>query len=157
MVAFKKRVDGLLTGAEVRRPRRQLNLSQEEAARVFGGGPVAFSKYEADDVAQSAAMDKLLRLAADVPGAAARLFRQAGIEPALAVAGWQDASDWNAPAEDRKAHIPQARYLPIGIFSRHIATRCHLHSFAVDASGERLKIVRDTSIKIGHTERWRAE
>jgi hypothetical protein len=55
------------------------------------------------------------------------------------------------------SHIPQARYLPIGIFSRHIAPRYHRQPIAVDASGERLKIVRDTAIKIGHTERWRAE
>ena len=33
-----------------------------QAARLLGGGPVAFSKYENDDVAQSESMDNLLRL-----------------------------------------------------------------------------------------------
>ena len=38
MIAFKKRVDGLLTGAEVRALREKLSLSQTEATQVFGGG-----------------------------------------------------------------------------------------------------------------------
>ncbi len=42
--------------------RHQLELTQKAANEVFGGGPVAFSKYEADDVIQSESMDKLLRL-----------------------------------------------------------------------------------------------
>ena len=69
MVEFRKKVDGLLTGSQVRSIRKNLGLSQAEAARVFGGGPVAFSKYENDDVTQSEAMDKLLRLANEVPSA----------------------------------------------------------------------------------------
>jgi HTH-type transcriptional regulator/antitoxin MqsA len=99
MVAFKKRVDGLLTGAEVRERRKRLNLNQEQAARVFGGGPVAFSKYEADDVAQSVAMDKLLRVASELPGAGAWLIREAGLGPAVGPAHWQNASDWGVEPE----------------------------------------------------------
>ncbi|MET0008712.1 MAG: type II toxin-antitoxin system MqsA family antitoxin [Candidatus Thiodiazotropha sp. 6PLUC9] len=106
MVAFKKRVDGLLTGAEVRALREKLCLSQAEAAQVFGGGPVAFSKYESDDVAQSEAMDKLLRLAAELPPAFGLLCRRAGLEPVLAGEQWQQAESWLAeprrPAEARR-------------------------------------------------------
>lgn len=69
MIEFRKKVDGLLTGSQVRSIRKNLGLSQAEAARVFGGGPVAFSKYENDDVTQSEAMDKLLRLASRLPAA----------------------------------------------------------------------------------------
>ena len=69
MVAFKKRVNGLLAGSEVKSVRERLELKQSDAAKIFGGGPVAFSKYESDDVTQSEAMDKLLRVAAEVPGA----------------------------------------------------------------------------------------
>lgn len=67
MVAFKKCVDGLLSGKEVRAIRERLGVSQAEAAQIFGGGPVAFSKYETDDVAQSEAMDKLLRIVDAAP------------------------------------------------------------------------------------------
>ena len=77
MVAFKKSVDGLLTGAEVRALRERLGLKQSDAARVFGGGVVAFSKYENDDVTQSEAMDKLMRLADRVPQARNMLFVEA--------------------------------------------------------------------------------
>jgi len=67
MIKFKKTVDGLLTGEQVRAVREKLKLSQSDAAKVFGGGPVAFSKYESDDVAQSEATDKMLRLASELP------------------------------------------------------------------------------------------
>ncbi len=79
MMAFKKEVDGLLTGVQVRALREKLGINQAQAAMMFGGGPVAFSKYESDDVAQSEAMDKLLRLADAVPEAFAHLAEQAGV------------------------------------------------------------------------------
>ncbi|MFT5760589.1 MAG: HTH-type transcriptional regulator/antitoxin MqsA [Alteromonadaceae bacterium] len=66
-IAVKKEADGLLCGDQVRELREQWGISQKEAAEMFGGGPVAFSKYESNDVAQAEAMDKLLRLAKDMP------------------------------------------------------------------------------------------
>jgi HTH-type transcriptional regulator/antitoxin MqsA len=79
MVAFKKEVDGLLTGAEVRALRKRLGLKQAEAAKVFGGGIVAFSKYESDDVTQSEAMDKLMRLVDRIPQVFNLLRDEAGL------------------------------------------------------------------------------
>ncbi|WP_394181394.1 type II toxin-antitoxin system MqsA family antitoxin [Marinomonas posidonica] len=79
MVAFKKQAQGLLTGEQVRKLRKRWGLSQDEAAKVFGGGPVAFSKYETDDIMQSDAMDKLLRVAGEVPVALDKLMANSGI------------------------------------------------------------------------------
>jgi len=100
MIAFKKSVDGLLTGIEVRALREKLSINQAQAARIFGGGPVAFSKYESDDVAQSEAMDKLLRLAEAVPAGFAHLAEQAGVSLGRASvtdswtsANWQSETD----------------------------------------------------------------
>lgn len=62
IMAFRKSVDGLLTGDEICALRGKYKLTQIQAAALFGGGPVAFSKYENDDVAHSEAMDTLLRL-----------------------------------------------------------------------------------------------
>lgn len=62
IIAFRKSVDGLLTGDEICALRAKYKLTQAQAANLFGGGPVAFSKYENDDVAHSEAMDTLLRL-----------------------------------------------------------------------------------------------
>lgn len=79
MTAFKKQAQGLLTGAEVLVLRKRWQLNQQDAARLFGGGPVAFSKYESDDVMQSDAMDKLLRVADQVPAALEKLKADAGV------------------------------------------------------------------------------
>jgi HTH-type transcriptional regulator/antitoxin MqsA len=109
MVAFKKEVDGLLSGEEVCALRKRLGLTQAEAAQVFGGGPVAFSKYESNDVAQSDAMDRLLRLADALPGAFGLLARRAGLEPS-AEAAWEDARDWTVlPASELPAKQPRLR------------------------------------------------
>jgi HTH-type transcriptional regulator/antitoxin MqsA len=84
--AYKKRVDGLLIGKEIARLRAEMNITQADAARIFGGGPVAFSKYENDDVMQSESMDTLIRLAASVPEARAWLFqRQHKLLPSTAI------------------------------------------------------------------------
>ena len=60
--AAKKDHDGLLSSEEIIRARHTLSLTQEQAARVFGGGRNAFSKYERGEVSQSVAMDKLIRI-----------------------------------------------------------------------------------------------
>lgn len=62
LMAWRKQVDGLLTGDDITALRKQYKLTQIQAARLFGGGPVAFTKYENDDVMQSESMDTLLRL-----------------------------------------------------------------------------------------------
>lgn len=79
MIAFKKKTQGLLTGEEVLNLRKRLKLNQEEAAKVFGGGPVAFSKYENNDIIQSESMDKLLRLVDKIPAARDELIDSVGI------------------------------------------------------------------------------
>ena len=70
-----------LTPADILRVRKRLGLTQVQAARVFGGGPNAFGKYENGDVAPSDGMEKLLRLADAVPEASAWLLRRAGLRP----------------------------------------------------------------------------
>lgn len=79
MIAFKKQADGLMTGADVKAMRQALGLNQDQAARMFGGGPVAFSKYENDDVVQSEPMNNLLKVAHRFPIVAAFLAREAGM------------------------------------------------------------------------------
>lgn len=66
-----------------------LKLSQDDAAEIFGGGPKAFSKYENDDVAQSEAMDKMIRLAAQLPTAFEHLTRIAGLSKGKETPKWQ--------------------------------------------------------------------
>ena len=61
----KKQHDGLLSGEEIKCIRKKYSLTQPQASEIFGGGPVAFAKYEKDDILHSIAMDKLLRVARD--------------------------------------------------------------------------------------------
>ena len=56
-----------LTPLVIRAIRELCALSRQEAARVFGGGPKAFEKYESGEVAPSSAMVRLLLLAAKRP------------------------------------------------------------------------------------------
>ncbi|CAJ0817047.1 hypothetical protein LMG19087_02965 [Ralstonia wenshanensis] len=79
-IAFEKTVDGLLASGEVKAIREGLDLTQAQAALLFGGGPVAFSKYENDEVAQSASMDRLLRVVSVFPQALEVLARQCSDE-----------------------------------------------------------------------------
>ena len=80
LMAYRKQVDTLLPGEEITALRKQYQLTQAQAARLFGGGPVAFSKYENDDVAQSEAMDTLLRLVRRSPEAFWALVEEKGMQ-----------------------------------------------------------------------------
>jgi len=84
VMAFRKSVDGLLTGAEICALRERYEINQKQASRLFGGGPVAFSKYENDDVAHSESMDKLLRLVLKSEQAFWSLVEQEGMTAELA-------------------------------------------------------------------------
>jgi HTH-type transcriptional regulator/antitoxin MqsA len=84
ILAFRKSVDGLLTGSEICALRERYEINQKQASRLFGGGPVAFSKYENDDVAHSESMDKLLRLVLKSEHAFWSLAEQAGMTAELA-------------------------------------------------------------------------
>lgn len=68
-----------LSSTEILAIRKRLGLTQAQAARVFGGGANAFSKYENNEVTPSDGMEKLLRLADEVPQAASWLLRRGGV------------------------------------------------------------------------------
>jgi HTH-type transcriptional regulator / antitoxin MqsA len=75
----RRLADGLMSGNEIRQAREGLGLSQQEAATLFGGGTNGFSKYERGEVAQSVAMDRLLRLVKADPSKLDELRAMAGI------------------------------------------------------------------------------
>ena len=115
VMAFRKQVDGLLTGEEITALRKQYQLTQAQAARLFGGGPVAFSKYENDDVAQSEAMDTLLRLVRRSPEAFRALVEEKGlqVEAALQPAAVRSMSNVvSITAVRMGAEKPDPRYNP---------------------------------------------
>jgi putative zinc finger/helix-turn-helix YgiT family protein len=78
---------GLLTGTQLRAMREDLGLTQKEASELFGGGPVAFSKYENEDVAQSVAMDRLIRLIHRMGPFGVQTLRAATVDKSAAEVG----------------------------------------------------------------------
>lgn len=62
LCAFHKKMEGLLSGQEIKEFREHYHITQADAALLFGGGKVAFSRYENNDVIQSSPMDSLIYL-----------------------------------------------------------------------------------------------
>jgi HTH-type transcriptional regulator/antitoxin MqsA len=75
----KRSATDLLSSDEIRAVLKRCELSQVDAARVFGGGVNAFSRYERGEVIQSKQMDLLLRVSRDLPVARDYLIELAGI------------------------------------------------------------------------------
>ena len=59
---FKREVDHFLTTDELKRIRKKLHITQQDASQIFGGGIRAFHKHETAEVTQSKPLDILLRL-----------------------------------------------------------------------------------------------
>ncbi len=59
---LKSRAEGLLAPEEIRRIRKKLRLTQEQAGQLVGGGPRAFQKYETGDLSPSRAVSSALAL-----------------------------------------------------------------------------------------------
>lgn len=79
----KRIFDGLLTSSQIVKAREYLNLTQELASLLFGGGRNAFSKYERGEVSQSKSMDNLIRLCLYDKSAYISLLRITGLEKAV--------------------------------------------------------------------------
>jgi len=59
---LKAKVESLLEPKEIRRIRKKLKLTQEQAGQLIGGGPRAFQKYETGDLLPSRAISSALTL-----------------------------------------------------------------------------------------------
>jgi len=66
---LKASCEGLLEPEEIRRIRKKLHLSQEQAGSLIGGGPRAFQKYESGDLLPSRAISTALVLLDHDPAA----------------------------------------------------------------------------------------
>jgi HTH-type transcriptional regulator/antitoxin MqsA len=59
---FQRKVDGLLTGSQIKEIRKKLGLTQEQLAEIVGGGLKSVARYESGQICQSKGMDNLLRI-----------------------------------------------------------------------------------------------
>jgi len=95
MIRFRKGVERLLTGKEIHEIRKLRGLTQVKAAELFGGGPVAFSKYEHDDMFHSRALDLALRLVKENHLYLEKMMELKGIEIALKIQKHGLACKWD--------------------------------------------------------------
>ena len=72
----KARSEGLLEPEDIRRIRKKLRLTQENAGLIIGGGPRAFQKYESGDLLPSRAISSALVLLDHDPDALSVLKRR---------------------------------------------------------------------------------
>ena len=70
---------GLLSGAQIRKNREELGLSQREMAEHLGVAVETISRWENSALTQTRAMDRYLRVYFAVPAARAALVGQSGI------------------------------------------------------------------------------
>ncbi len=99
--ARKVHYGALLMGEELVAFRLKYGLTQKLAAKIFGKGKIAFSRYENEVSYPDATTTKLLNLAIDLPEALKILADMAGVEIPL----------WEARCEDeRKARATQLRH-----------------------------------------------
>lgn len=59
---FRAKIDRLLSPDEIRHIREVLNLTQQQASNIFGGGVNAFSRYERGETPISKSLSQLLKL-----------------------------------------------------------------------------------------------
>src|ERR1700680_3208881 len=77
--ALVRSEDNLIDENQIIAIRKRLGLTQALMERLLGVGPKTVVRWERGTVFQSSAMDKLLRIIADVPGAAEYLGRLHGV------------------------------------------------------------------------------
>lgn len=58
----RAKIDGLLPPDEIKKIREQLNLTQQQAGEIFGGGVNAFSRYERGETPAPKALNQILVL-----------------------------------------------------------------------------------------------
>lgn len=91
--ARKSEYGEILLGEEIVELRKRYGLTQDMAARIFGKGKIAFSRYENEASYPDASMTKLLTLAIRSPEVLKMLADAAGVEMPL----------WEVRAAEREA------------------------------------------------------
>lgn len=80
----------LLLGEEISRLRRRYGITQQQAAKIFGKGKIAFSRYENETSYPDESTTKLLTLAIEKPDVMKWLADKAGVELPLWAARCED-------------------------------------------------------------------
>jgi len=105
--ARKAHYNGLLMGQEILKLRVRYGITQQNAAKIFGKGKIAFSRYENEASYPDVGTTKLLRLAIEMPAVIKKLADDAGIELPLWAARCADQ-----PKLSKRGAKPTATGMP---------------------------------------------
>lgn len=83
LAARKAQYGGLLLGEEILALRRRYGLTQQDAAKIFGKGKIAFSRYENEVTYPDDSTTLLLQLAIEQPAVIKSLAAKAGVSVPL--------------------------------------------------------------------------
>ena len=93
--ARKAEYGGLLLGEEILALRRRYGITQQHAAKIFGKGKIAFSRYENEVSYPDETTTRLLTLAIEKPEVIRWLANRAAVELPL----------WDARCEDERRRL----------------------------------------------------
>jgi HTH-type transcriptional regulator/antitoxin MqsA len=124
---FRKQFDLIPLGCEIRVMRERAGLTQLQAAKIFGGGPVAFSKYECDDLIPDGAMVNLLRLAIAFPETIAKLVWIKGqhvrIDTLVSAFDSADSFTWEQDKLEVASDFDPTKLKPVSTTSLRVETQ----------------------------------
>lgn len=103
LAARKAQYGNTLLGEEIVGLRKRYGLTQVAAARVFGKGKIAFSRYENEATYPDASTTLLLTMAIQMPDSLKWLADKAGVEIPL----------WPERSEEARAGEPKAVAAPV--------------------------------------------
>lgn len=90
--AADQHASGRMNGYDIKALRKRFKISHKAAGQIFGGGPVAFCKYENHEIAPTDAMDNLLWVACRYPVVAEALAARHGVPLSVSPTAIPDVS-----------------------------------------------------------------
>lgn len=135
----KSAYGGLLLGEEIVALRKKYGLTQQKAAKIFGKGLIAFSRYETETSYPDASLTKLLKRAIENPSVLKALADEEGVEIPL----------WQARCSDERA----AKLVPLPASPESKLVWARLRSEREPAHPKRFEIL-PTGVPV-HTEKMR--
>lgn len=78
---FRAKIDSLLSPEKIKRIREKLNLTQQKASEIFGGGVNAFSRYERGETPVPKPLSQLLQLLYKHPNLLSELCKNSARNP----------------------------------------------------------------------------
>lgn len=140
--ARKAEYNGLLMGEEILALRRRYGITQQVAAKIFGKGKIAFSRYENESSYPDETATKLLSLAIKKPDVIKSLADDAGVTLPLWAARCEEEREGKLilMADVKKHAVGAAQWArgPFPTTASRVVSAAPFLTFFVDGFGEKV-------------------